>query len=446
MATAWKRYIWVGATVLALAAVASPAHAANNEDEPYIYSGGTSVFIAPGSAGKTTEVWVYANNAKNPKIALDLSLLAGVATVAAPAGCTASGTDLTCPLPEGSEQSALIPLAVRPASGVQAGAWAPLRWTTVADNVAEDPGAIYVNIEDGVDLVAAVPFAEYHGVPPGAEIRAPVGGVNLGNRSTATVSLLVVGYQRMQPAQHDGCRYSVEDEVRVALCELAFNPPLGPGEGFELKDGFGLITGADAYDESPYTVIEPADAAAVVPDFVRLREGAGPPLVVNRIPAGPRAAGDLDDRDNRSQLWVTVDNAADVQALGTGLSPAPAPDTDLSVGVRNRGPATIDNPEGGSAVSFEFTVPPGTEVAEVGNPERCAVPNGDQLDPAVPGKPVYVCFTDQELKAGAAQEVTFALKVTQVIPGAKGQVRVLSASGVPDPNPANNTADVIPES
>jgi hypothetical protein len=155
---------------------------------------------------------------------------------------------------------------------------------------------------------------------------------------------------------------------------------------------------------------------------------------------GPRqSVGQFDDSGPfpGASLVVTGEpRRTDFAAVGTTVSGAPGTTVRVPVGVHNNGPVTIDRTHDRKpAAAARFTLPPGTAAVTV--PSGCT-PYGAQ----------YVCESPPLLPAGQTYTWTFALKVTKLVPDAKGLIESNPAScpcvGYPDdPNKANDTAPVI---
>jgi hypothetical protein len=136
---------------------------------------------------------------------------------------------------------------------------------------------------------------------------------------------------------------------------------------------------------------------------------------------------EIDDADNYGEAVVLVDLAVDLQTIGATLHGAAGEVVPATIGLTSLGSATIHDRQGEGAVSFLFTVPPGTSV--VGVPEECQAASDITKNP---GADAYLCLSDLVFAKGDRVTPTFHLKITEVIEGAEGTVQAVYRNG--DPN------------
>lgn len=199
----------------------------------------------------------------------------------------------------------------------------------------------------------------------------------------------------------------------------------------------------------------PADLDDLVADRVALgRPGLGAPgaggvLELRALtgtqpgPARPglrQSIGQFDDSGPFAgpSLVVTGElRRTDFAAVGASVSAAPGSTVRVPVAVRNNGPVTIDRThERKPATAAWFTLPPGTTAVTV--PSGCT-PEGTQ----------YICESSPLMPAGQTYTWTFELKVSKLVPDAKGLIESNPArcpcpvAYPDDSNKANDTAPVI---
>jgi hypothetical protein len=107
----------------------------------------------------------------------------------------------------------------------------------------------------------------------------------------------------------------------------------------------------------------------------------------------------------------------------------------VTVGLVNKGPATIDFGRSGEPITNVVVTPP-TGTTIVAAPSGCSAQSGG----------AYRCKSGVFLQAGKPQTFQFSLRIDRVVPNATGTV-VVNGGDSPvfrrDRNPANNKAQIV---
>lgn len=442
----------VAGTVIVLAA-AAPAWAQQ--------SGGVSAQIddlvigAVGAPGKALPMYVGAWDATNPKVAIDVSGLAGVATVEFPDTCSTSGSTTTCPVPldDDSGIATYLPLHFRPAPGAAVGDKGTLTYTTSADDVDPYEQQTTVTVADGVDLVALV-HDEIDSAKIGETITTRVVTYNAGNRAGDGIRALFFVSSGLTPASYQDCVYANDGSGgTIVACE--FDGVFEPDQKYELTGGFQATVRPHAMGfESLDHTLEPLGIASELPDGLTFTSRGGKAL--KWAPAKSMTTAErveIDNRDNWGSYYINkVPNTFDVAAVGAAVKGTVGQIVPVRIGVKNNGPGALDSTRSQEPVaSFALTVPAGAEVVSVPR-ETCELilDNGDgsvRPVPAEPGGDYYYCRDPRTfLGVGESFLVEFGLKITS-LDAAAGEVSRFATRMGEDPrkddaNHANDTAPV----
>lgn len=261
-------------------------------------------------------------------------------------------------------------------------------------------------------VVSALPTAT---PKPGETYDQPVTVTNNGTAAASDVTFRVRLTRGLDfTAPEKGCAYTVvADQVRQALCKL---------------------------DQ----VIEPG---ASVTTHVRFTASSKGLLEVVEYGTGrtgqPPASEGFDDSYRR--LALTVDNTADLAAVGDKAKAERGDLVKVTATLRNDGPGWIHNQESDDQPGLMVRIPKGTKAVQV--PQECAPfgidgPSG----PSEPGHPVYVCWhNDNLLEVGQSLSYRFVLKVTSASGETRGEVKATSVYDIHpafDKNPANDKASL----
>ncbi|WLQ64636.1 MULTISPECIES: peptidase [Streptomyces] len=389
----------------------------------------------------------------------DLSGIEGVAELLPAedtgADCVITGTTAVCH-DHGVRAglSSVAEFGIVAARGSEDGASGTIEVTGSADGATFTPFSAEVTV-GGPDLVMKqLPFEQQ--LRPGDVQPAPITFTNQGTRAADGV-LLTLRYSRGLeiPERYANCEYDgeagdepFEDFVwATALCSVPGS--FEPGATYTLGAPLSVEATERAYQDTFVYRIE-EDSGALRParrTGAPLTRGTGPELTMEKVTTSARTA-DLDPWDNQQEADFRTENTANFVAVGGKADGAVGDTVTADVGFRNDGPAWIGHIRSGEPVAtLDFTVPEGTEVT--GKPDSCqgVTAEGTYREDRTPA-PRYVCDTSMTVRDGAEASFPFELKITDVVPGAEGAVRIrntwLDGPALPfDPEPADNTARLV---
>ncbi|MFE4450466.1 peptidase [Streptomyces sp. NPDC056796] len=390
---------------------------------------------------------------------LDLSGIAGVAELL-PAEDSGSDCEITGDTAVCHDHGVLPGLSSLPdfdltaARGSRDGASGTIRVTGSADGVTFTPFSTKVTV-GGPDLVMKpLPFERR--LVPGDVQPAPVTFTNEGTTAADGVLLTLMYTRGLEiPERYANCEYDgeagedpFEDFVwATALCSVPGS--YEPGATYTLAEPLSVeATGRAYYDTFVYRVDEDSAAQRTArragAPFTR---GTGPELALKKVTASARSA-DLDPSDNQQEADFRTVNTANFVAVGGRADGAAGETVTADIGFRNDGPAWIGYIRSGEPVAtFDFTVPEGAEVTR--KPDGCqGVTAEGTYRESLTAAPRYVCDTSTTVRDGAEISFPFELRITEVVPGAEGAVRIrntwLADPDLPfDPEPADNTASLV---
>ena len=215
-----------------------------------------------------------------------------------------------------------------------------------------------------------------------------------------------------------GARGLVPDEVALQAAE--------GHAGARYADGRqGWLTGAE---------LEDYHAALRSQGIPIGKPGTGGTLKLSRAASAlalPEADSDVYDNESGGGVSIIGSNPADISAVGDEVTGEAGDVVEATVGVANRGPATIDW-KGAFLAVVTVTLPEGTSVVAV--PEGCREQDG-----------VHKCPPVSLLRAGEQETFTFKLRIGSV--GSPGADKVEKPCGCPHErtysDPSNNTARLV---
>lgn len=438
------------AAAAATALAAAPAYA-DSESGYFDVSIRDAITIGgAGAPGKAVPIMVHNSGTTGVSVTFNFTELVSFANVVVDSDyCTSSGDEATCVFPDAGpdeQYEIFLPLVVRPTADAKAGDSGILRWRTEADNDIDRDGFAGISVADGVDLVVTSGGERLSDVKPGDVASVPIAFGNAGNATAPRVRLFVVASPGLHLAEYSNCEYEAGEgplDYSAAQCDI--DQALAPGEGlagtFDVTPDDSDLSGDVSYFVEP---LDDETAGLPLAKGQKLRAGSGRPLTLRSTATNRTMAGvvEIDYVDNYGSAVVLVDLAVDLQAIGATLYGAAGEVVPATIGLTNLGPATIRDHQGEGAVSFLFTVPPGTSVVDV--PEDCYAAS-DTTE--TPGADAYLCLSDPVFAKGDKVTPTFHLKITEVIEGAEGTVQAVYRDGNPnlryDKNLSNNTAKVV---
>lgn len=353
-------FLLFGAAVAsgAAGAQAVPGATLRADARPYFHAS-----LHPDTAPPGAEVlplrFGYDGPSRTAELTVDASDMAGVAVVTGGAdGCHPRTPLFTCtfhlhPDSEGWNRQELV---VEPAPGARPGDSGVLRYTLDPEGMPPVTGKVTV--------IAGRPELRVgHGEPlaqqsVGTPFEVPVLIRNVGDVTARGVILYLDGDGDLAPAvRRAGCRYA--DHGTAALCTLP-DVEVAPGATVRVDPSPRLAADEDAFDarvsylawalrEAPYRALPPG----------KTTRGTGEPFTLTDMPDPPEHATFTDSQDPAT-LAVPVRNHADFEAFGASVRGAVGSEHEVTIGVRNNGPAEPDTPD----VRAVFTVPPGAEVVK----------------------------------------------------------------------------------
>ncbi|GIM93904.1 hypothetical protein [Paractinoplanes toevensis] len=451
-----RRVLAACAAAVATAAVAAPAQAAGPAVDLLL----PDVTVAAGGNTYAAPLLFAAEDdaLTGGKIVYELSGdLDGVAlaTADADAGCVNEGpAKLVCTNdfytfvgPDGGLTDYAAVTATKSALGEKG----KLTVTFSADGIATSTRTVDVTVAEGVDLVAGK--KQSVSAKPGGGFTASLQVTNSTDAVVHGTALLAgTDYAIAGVKQFSNCFYA--DGV---LNACTFDEELQPGATYQVELPYQLrkdtlAPGRVAGEYEWLTAGDYDDLIKFVGDSGF--DGPGNPgadgkLTLKQVSTPKSAAKQTDPNpeNNWQDLDVTVtgQQAADLAAVGATATGAAGATVTVPVGVKNLGPATLASQFGLPAVAALVTIPAATKVTGV--PDAC-FPNG--ADGILKGNPKavqYACFTDEVLPAGSTVTWKFTLKITKVVPGARGSVQLNPKCECdafkPDANKANDTAQIV---
>jgi LPXTG-motif cell wall-anchored protein len=174
---------------------------------------------------------------------------------------------------------------------------------------------------------------------------------------------------------------------------------------------------------------------------LKVTEGSGAPLQVR--PGGTQAP-DSSWRARRTTFELTTtENPHDVQAFGDTATGKVGDTVAVTVGAKNLGPSSLLTGGHDPAMTIRVTVPPGATAVTVPRYCRPATEKRywDHEQKDVRGRPRYLCHWVWH-KAGTEVKFPFELKITEVVPDARGPL-ALNLDDLTDKNPANDRAEIL---
>ncbi|OJF10501.1 COG1361 family protein [Couchioplanes caeruleus] len=355
--------------------------------------------------------------------------LAGVSLVQDDDDCAvASPAKLTCTFPIELEVGPDFSLGdldagLAAAKTAVAGSTGTLTVTFAAEGVTPVTETAKVTVADSVDLTADGTDREIN-VKPGATFTAPLAVANTGDKTVRGAGLFfATDYAFQATRKYSNCLY-VDDRLRGCLFDQAIEP--GDRYGVTLpyrlrKDTYAPSSAGGEFQWM--TTEDYRDLIAGLRDVGTAGDGPAltlkPKTALRGTAAAPQTDIDPDDNWQRLIVNATGQQGADIVAVGGRVSGAAGATVEAAVGLRNKGPATLDSSRRGGPTSIAVvTIPAGTEVVTV--PAGCHLVDGENWPGAKAGR--YYCETGFVFRAGDTVTWKFGLLVKKVVPDAAGTV------------------------
>ncbi|MDG4778598.1 hypothetical protein O7614_02930 [Micromonospora sp. WMMD961] len=398
----------------------------------------------PGAPGRTVPLTLTSTGATQPRVTVDLTGLAGVATAVFPAFCVTEGSAVSCPMPstavdEFGTLTGTVPVVFRAAPGATDGATGTLAYTALGEQTEPATQQATITVRSGPDLRDLVD--EYvSGVAVGDTVPVPVAVVNAGDQPVVDLRLTMSFSVGLVPASYRNCRYGTNQSLAtVMVCTV--RGTFAPGQRHELRQKLTTTVGPATLGSKRITqFVEPLASAGPLPNGVKLKpreagqglrlRPVGKPLDV--IPAGVTGAG--------GQTYLrSVQGAFDVVAQGATVTGAVGDTVRVTVGLRNAGPGVPDATISGDGVGgFLFVPPAGTTV--LGNPSGCWL-SGDEETAGDAPTTWYCTGPGAVFPAGTSHTVAFDLRIDS-LSGLPGEVQPSQRYPRVDDNPGNDVAAV----
>lgn len=427
------------------------------------------VTVVPGGAGKPAGVILTLTepgDAQRPpsvvhdlKIEVDSTAVADLVRVtrdpesvdADGPECSTAGTVLTCTYADPVVLSGddfpeveVVGLLVTPRPQAQVGQGGVLRVSASGRGLATVRHESPVRIGEGVDLSAAGP--DRISAAPGGHAALRPRVRNTGRVAVDGAALLLfTAAAALRPAPRFGnCRYG-----EVVLCTFAGE--LAPGRTYRTAEPLQLPVPHDVAAPGATTALgiwlTPTDLADLTHGATEAelgRPGTGGDLrLVEESSRAARAAGapqtDVDPEGNYfwTEIAITGRHPADLAAVGATITGAQGARVSTRLGLRNRGPATLDPDFTGIEVFGVLVTPPkGTTV--VSADERC----WPVLLPEATRPGFYSCTPDERLRSGQSALFDFTFRIDADGRESTGAVSVQGAQGA-DPVRSNDTAKIV---
>ncbi|MEU7840576.1 LPXTG cell wall anchor domain-containing protein [Micromonospora sp. NPDC049114] len=439
-----------------VAASASPALAEEPSNEVFLYA--NNALLAPGGEAKSVMLQAFAEALpENFTITVDRSAVADFATVTltdSVAGCSQTGTTITCNLKGAETIDYVLDLTVKAKDTAPVGKKADLTLTMASKGRANVTATSTIEVGEGVDLKAD-DVLEVSGAP-GASVKAPLRVANVGDKTTNGAVLLLTG-TGLTAAQHSNCSYLYAFGTNFAQC--AMDQKIEPEAVVQLDSSSVLKIAPDAWAPGEqYGSAEwfaDGDWAAFLAEFPfpagEWRKGTGAALTL--VPAPTTQARQLkqtdkDPSNNVTMITATVtgNQRADVAATGAEVAGAVGKTVNTKVGFVNNGPAAINTYSPRElTTAAEITIPAGATVVTA--PDECSpFKDGEMVGwYGDPGARAYLCLWYDTLHKGDAAVFEFGLRIDNLA-GAPGSVHLLhfnlegEGSTIADLNPKNDTA------
>ncbi|MCT9010692.1 hypothetical protein [Streptomyces rhizosphaerihabitans] len=458
-----RRGVWAAAGVLAVAAavVGVPSGravavgaglevAADSGDytvkaEPYTDTGPSSSVTLSNTG--TTKITSYT-------LTVDYTSLGGVVDVAAPFSGCAKKTEgvLVCQgkdAPAPGRTTRLGGFRARSLKGARGGTTGEIRVSGQADGAAITERVWKVDIKDS-GLVQDRVTGEGEGkVKPGAEVRPGEGFTYFGANTLKGTDFFMYASHASFKQEFSNCQYGKlpidldgdparhVTDVALAAAVCHFDDTIEVGDSYDVSPG-PLRIDDDARTVKWYGWPGGTDELKRMTD---VHPGGGPEL---KLVPRPDDAPPGKPQVGPSGTFYTVDNTADIQALGASAEGRPGDVVTVDVGYRNNGPGGVPTWNGSRPIEdpsvwTTVTIPPGTTAVKV--PERCRTVNSRKSEP---GGRSYECWeetNDWWVGPGERLVWSFGLRVDKVSALKPGKVslEVLPES---DSNTRNDTAAI----
>ncbi|MFJ5601521.1 COG1361 family protein [Micromonospora sp. SD19] len=436
----------VTALLVGTAAVGVAAGPAAAEDDPGWVSGWLDDVTVggPGAPGRTMPLTLTSTGASQPRVTIDLTGLAGVATAAFPDFCVTEGTSVTCPMPptavdEFGTLTGTVPVVFRPAPGALDGASGTLDYTPLGEQTEAYTQQATVTVRSGPNLLDLVDET-VTGVQVGDTLPVPVAVVNAGDQPAVDLRLTMRFPVGLVPTSYRNCRYGT-NQVLATVVVCTVRGTFAPGQRHELRDGFATTVGPATLGSKRITqAVQPLASAGPLPSGVKLRSRDADQALRLRAVGAPLDVLPAEATRAEGQTYLRgVHGAFDIVAKGAAVTGAVGDTVRVTVGLRNKGPGVPDGSLSGEGVGAFLFVPP-AGVTVLAAPSDCWL-NGDEEEPETVPATWYCNGPGSVFPAGTTHKVGFDLRI-DTLSGAPGKVEPFQRYPRVDDNPNNDVAPV----
>ncbi|WP_033821631.1 hypothetical protein [Kitasatospora sp. MBT63] len=439
----------------AAAATAAPAHAAG--PAPALH-GPAVLALDPdrpadqGPARLQLDLDLPGGTTAQAKVTIDTAALGGAARLAAVstsssyATCTTTAAVVDCDVRIDGSLTRSVYLDLVPEPSAAPGTTGTVRTTAVSDGGS---AALTTGVVVGGTRLTAAEVTAPAGLKPG-DPWSPV--LEITNHGQLTAPRLVVAF--VQPVgvafrqKYRNCEYGERAEPdpypgpadRAVLCTV--DSPVAPGETVRL-DPLGLRITRDSAGASAQLLLRPAafETGSWLRTHYRFTAGPanGPRLTTGKPPVpapGTTPVADLaDGGQSWTGLYAPVEHSADFRALGAWAPDTAAPGRGtLTVGLHNRGPASIGGGGNSGSSPVDVQVALDRRITVVAADPRCHRTPWLETDP---GTALYSCEVDSWIPTGHRSAFAFTLAADPAA-GLAAVVRLHNEFGEQDGHPATS--------
>lgn len=284
----------------------------------------------------------------------------------------------------------------------------------------------------------------------GETVRPELGFTNFSSRPLNGVYIAMrVGQGLSFSKEFSNCEYGRIGHAGAGVGARCYvETPVTAGGSYDLDD-FSAKVGSTAKVEwwsvAVYGTTDGYDYKHL--NLTDVHHGTGQALEVT-----PRADGPKPFNQNYGTGWVYTNNPFDLEALGTTVHGTAGQVVEAKLGVRNNGPASIEQydrgegPTDGPTSEAHVTIPPGTTAVKVPNlcrwdDDRHSSDNDRHW--GKPGATHYTCYQDPNdsyFDAGQLTPFVFDLRIDKPADLAPGSIKVTLPHQ--DSNAKDNTAAI----
>ncbi|EST32931.1 hypothetical protein N566_19725 [Streptomycetaceae bacterium MP113-05] len=280
--------------------------------------------------------------------------------------------------------------------------------------------------------------AEPDGFAAGDVFKPRMAFRNVGGVAAEGVALRFSGSRGLTfPQKFSNCTYATENDdnlIRmrhVAVC--TFEGTYEPGAAYrvatpvKVKAADFALRDVFAYR---FAALDPSEAGALRGEGT-YKKGGGKELTLKQVQGGGPYV-------EYAEVDLPTSNTYDLDLVGDRVSGAEGETVTAKVALHNRGPAWIGSlRSGGEPLGFTVDIPEGATVATA--PDGCNKFNQDgETTPRT-----YLCWADTPLLEDTVREFSFALRIDEVVEGAKGVAALPKWEDPAEADPSNDDGWIV---